>query len=160
MRLRGTWTSVMGVSLLCWTGPGMARDSEQPDNKVHAFRSSAPLAHRWTADDNLRRYMMPLHVLAQDHLAVAGHPPVTHADYRRWGSAAERQVATVIAHCDLRPAPDEVLHGILAEVLQGAAAMEGRTAETPRQGANRLVEALNRYGVLFDHPGWGTIEIP
>lgn len=161
MHLGRIWGLVTMVSLLSVATHGDALVSVRSLMEVvDSTASPAPLPHRWKADDNLRRYMMPLHALALKHVALARHARITNEDYVRWGSQAERQVAIVISHCELPPAPDAALHGILVEIAQGAAAMEGRTAETSRQGARRMVDALNRYGVVFKHPGWNLIPDP
>ena len=75
--------------------------------------------------------------------------------YGAFAAKVNTEVAGIVQNCKLEPAADEQLHLVIAELLAGAEAMEGKVkGETPRAGAERVEKALKAYGRHFDHPGW------
>ncbi|GMV00375.1 MAG: hypothetical protein KJZ98_09620 [Burkholderiaceae bacterium] len=58
-------------------------------------------------------------------------------------------------NCKLDPKADEVLHVILAELIEGNEILQGRKAKQKRStGVVKVVRTLEQYGQYFDHPGW------
>ena len=47
-------------------------------------------------------------------------------------------------------------HAAIAELLEGAASMEGKEGESRHDGAVTVLKALDAYGRYFQHPGWKT----
>jgi len=93
--------------------------------------------------------------------ALAGDLKTIHANkasqkqYEALAAKLESEVAYVVQNCKLDPEADAQLHLVIAEVLGGAEAMQGKEkGATRRAGAVRVVKALNEYGKYFDHPGW------
>jgi hypothetical protein len=69
------------------------------------------------------------------------------------------QVAFIVANCKLAPAADAVLHVIVADLVAGADAMEGKVKGTaPRAGFVNVVQALDTYAKYFDHPNWQVLS--
>jgi hypothetical protein len=79
---------------------------------------------------------------------------LTPAEYKALGGLVEGQVANIVAQCKLEPAADANLHLIIAELVAGADALQGKSPATPAAGATRIVHAMNEYGRYLDHPGW------
>ena len=93
--------------------------------------------------------------------AMAQALPAIHADkakakqYGDLGTAVEKEAAYIVANCHLPPEADAMLHLVIAELLAGADAMQGKTkGAPPREGAVKVAQALDDYGRFFDHPGW------
>jgi hypothetical protein len=94
---------------------------------------------------------------------VASALPAIHgdrssaADFRHLATDIEGHVAYMIENCRLEEDADAVLHRLIAEILEGAAAMRSEgAARAP--GAAQVAAALNHYGRLFDDPGWTPLE--
>lgn len=64
----------------------------------------------------------------------------------------EADIAALIAACDLPAEADAVLHGVLAELTQGAAALNDST--TRDAGLQQLNDGLHAYSELFAGPHW------
>jgi len=65
------------------------------------------------------------------------------------------EVAGIVQNCKLEPEADAQLHIVIAEIMAGVEAMEGKVkGETPSAGAEKIGKALNAYGEHFDHAGW------
>lgn len=106
---------------------------------------------KWTTDEPLRRGMTNI----RGHLEHLHRGKPDAAAYDRLAKAVNGEVAYIFQNCRLPKEADEVLHVVLADVMQGAAALEGKQKGVSReQGANRIVHALENYGRYFDHPGW------
>jgi hypothetical protein len=68
-------------------------------------------------------------------------------------------VAYIVANCRLSPDADAMLHLVIAELLAGADAMEGKAkGANPGAGADKVIQALDDYGRHFDHPGWQPLD--
>lgn len=75
--------------------------------------------------------------------------------YQALAGKVNAEVAGIVQNCKLEPEADAQLHLVIAELMAGAEAMEGRVkGETRRAGAEKVARALNAYGEHFDHAGW------
>ncbi|HJV26777.1 MAG TPA: hypothetical protein VJ673_13905 [Aromatoleum sp.] len=81
------------------------------------------------------------------------------AQLENLGHKIESRVTPLIACCTGSTAAERHLHMLLAEMADGtdlmrrAANVEGR-----RMGLLKVMQALNLYGVLFQHPGWRPLD--
>jgi hypothetical protein len=65
----------------------------------------------------------------------------------------------MVNNCKLEPKADAQLHLIIAEILEGVEAMEGKVKNLKRQdGAVKVIGALENYGTYFDDPSWNPIK--
>ena len=107
---------------------------------------------KWQTDAPLRTGMDGIRTL------LAGSLPQIHDGTlppEKFGSLAagiEERIDSVVANCRLPEDADAQLHLVLAEIIEGAGQMKGDGDR--RQGAVRIVQALDAYGAHFDHPGW------
>jgi hypothetical protein len=123
----------------------------------HGHATSAkPLAQgqRWTTDAALREGMSGIRTAVEPQLKAIHRDRLDAAGYRSLASVAETQVAFIVANCKLPPDADAALHEIIGEIGAATETMAGKSKLKPRQGAVKLVEALDAYGRQFDHPGW------
>lgn len=113
---------------------------------------------KWATDGPLRQGM--------DHIrtAMAAKLPAIHAKhlspvgYERLAASLEAEVGGIVAACKLPEESDAMLHLVLADLGAGIEIMAGHTqGGEPRQGALRVLGALEEYGRYFDHPGWKTL---
>ncbi len=87
------------------------------------------------------------------------------ADYRQRGlsreqattlaSEIEQSVSYLFVNCRLEPAADAALHGLLAQLLQGAAAL--RRDPAADDGMPPVLAALERYPRLFLDTQWPVL---
>lgn len=154
MKIQATVVSVL-VSAFAFaaTGNALAADPHQ-----HAAGEPAKLVldhgKKWATDAPLRTGMTAIRdALAAKHEAIH-KGRLAPADYKALGDTVEAQVASIVGQCKLEPAADANLHLVIAELLAGADAMQGKSKTTPAAGAAKVLNALNQYGKYFDHPGW------
>jgi len=153
MKTRSLVTALAAALALASTGNTFAAD---PHSHAAGEQTQLVLDHgkKWPTDEPLRKGMAEIRAaLAAKHKGIH-NGTLTPGDYKALGSTVESQVATIVAQCKLEPAADANLHLVIAELLDGAAAMQGKSTATPAAGAAQVVRAVNQYGRYFNHPGW------
>jgi hypothetical protein len=127
------------ASALALGGPVIAAEEHHHEGTVGA-KLVLNQGKKWQTDAPLRTGMANIRTA----LASGG----------KYAALAERvnaEVAYIVQNCKLPEDADAQLHLVIAELLAGADEMKGEHA---REGAERVVKALNAYGRFFDHPGW------
>ena len=109
---------------------------------------------KWATDEPLRKNMGDIRTALDAKKDGIHKNTLTPDDYKALGTLVEARVATIVAECKLAPAADANLHLIVAELVAGAEAMQGKSATKPTAGAIQTVRAVNQYGRYFNHPGW------
>lgn len=148
--------AVAVAAALAFGGPALAAG----DAHTHGHgggEATLALDHgkKWQTDAPLRQGMESIrNTLAKDVKAIhAGK-----ASAKQYDALAARingEVARIVQECKLRPDADAQLHIVVAELMAGAEAMEGKLKGVSRRaGAERVAKALNAYGEHFEHAGW------
>ena len=116
---------------------------------------------KWGTDDALRQAMSSIHKSVSQTLPAAHSGKAKVADYDAFGKNITAQVTYIVENCKLEPAADEQLHIIVADLMSGAEAAEGKEGEKNRaSGVVKVAQAANAYGKHFDHTGWKAIKVP
>ncbi len=113
---------------------------------------------KWATDEALRRGMTAIRAAMAARLDAIHRNTLAAADYRALGVTVEQEVARIVAECKLEPRADAMLHVVIADLMAGAEAMQGKAKTTPAAGAHKVVQALDAYGSYFDHPGWAALK--
>jgi hypothetical protein len=114
---------------------------------------------KWQTDEPLRAGMDNVRAAVASDLKRIHSRKQTAEQYGRLAAQVNGEVASIVQNCKLDPEADAQLHLVLAQLLSGVETMEGRTkGATRREGAERIVKALNAYGQYFDHPGWKRLH--
>lgn len=80
------------------------------------------------------------------------------AGYQALAKRVNGEVAYMVEHCRLSPEADAQLHLVVADLLEGASAMENADGHhQPRAGAVTVIGALDHYARYFDDPGFTPI---
>lgn len=110
---------------------------------------------KWATDDPLRQGMGHIRAAMAAKLQAIHTKRLSQAEYGKLAAQLEQEVGGIVAACKLPEEADAMLHLVLADLGAGADAMAGRTkGSEPRQGALKVLGALEDYGRYFDHPGW------
>lgn len=70
----------------------------------------------------------------------------------------DEQVGYIVANYKLSPEADAKLHVILADLIAGSDLMKGADKAKSREGAVKIIGALQIYPKCFEHPGWRGLE--
>jgi hypothetical protein len=110
---------------------------------------------KWETDAPLRQSMAKIRQSLASSLKAIHANQLTLARYNELAKNVESSVSRIVAQCKLPPAADAQLHIIVAELMSGAELMSDQTnSGTARNGAVKVIEALNRYGQYFNDPGF------
>ena len=155
---RNLFAAGLGAAFVLGVGiPAIAADVHQHGASEV---SGLTLDHgkKWATDEPLRRNMTEIRVaLAAKHAGIhKGTLAIT--EYKALGTLVETRVASIVAECKLEPAADANLHLIVARLVAGADALQGKSAMAPAKGAVEIVKAVNEYGRHFNHPGWKPLS--
>ncbi len=116
---------------------------------------------KWSTDEALRKAMSAIHASATQALPAAHSGKATAADYGAFGKSITAQITYMVENCKLDPKADEQLHLIVADLMNGVEAAEGKHGEKKRaMGVVKVAQAANAYGKHFDHVGWKAIQMP
>jgi len=114
---------------------------------------------KWETDAPLRRGMENIrNSIDAVHLEIHENK-LSAAQYGELAKKVNGEVNGIVAGCKLDPKADAQLHLVIADILTGVEAMEGKSRKMKRQaGALKVGGALEKYGAYFDHPGWQPLK--
>lgn len=127
------------------------------DHAAHAATLPAPPATPWPSDASLREGMRRM----QRAVGALGHAEHSHLNAAQTTAAAQQvQDAAnfMITNCKLAPEPDAALHGVLATLLRGAAALKANPTDSSPVASMRDAVAL--YPRLFVDAAWQADTAP
>lgn len=134
---------------------------------AHDHGKSAPhklelnAGKKWGTDPALRQAMSGIHGSVTHALPAAHSGKATAADYDAFGKEVTAQITYMVENCKLDPKADAQLHLIVADIMEGVEAAQGKHGEKKRAtGVVRVAQAANAYGKHFDHAGWQAIKLP
>lgn len=131
------------------------------DHSQHQTGDHAQLSldhgRKWATDKPLRDGMTQIRASMASQLEPIHQDKMTPEQYNALGAGIQQHVSTIITQCKLDPKADAMLHIILADLLAGAEAMQGKGNMSAAAGAHKVVEALNAYGEYFNHKGWRSL---
>jgi len=144
---------------LCVASPALAGDAHRHDAHAAAPVLVLDEGRKWPTDQALRDAMTVIRNAIDASLHDIHRNRLSNARYGALAATVDARVAYIVANCKLAPAADAQLHLVIADLLDGAAAMAGKRKDAGRrQGAAKVVSALQNYGNYFDHPGWQPID--
>ena len=122
------------------------------DHAAHAGGLVLNDGERWATDAALREGMGRVRETFVGVLPAYKRGELSQEAATDAARAVDEHVAFLVEYCELEPAADAVLHVLLAELLQGSAAL--RQAPQSGDGLPRIHRALQDYPRYFEHPGW------
>lgn len=151
-------TLLLAGPALSFSGTSLAAAS------AHQHEAAAPALQlnagaKWATDAPLRKAMGALNGAMQAALPQIHDNTLEAAQYDQLVVRVNDEVAYMVKHCQLEPAADAQLHGVIAELLAGATSMAGKTqGVTRREGAVSVLGALDSYATYFADASFEPIE--
>ncbi len=133
------------------------------DHHSHHDKGSARLTlnngRKWATDDNLRQGMSLIRDALTAELPAIHSGKASAGQYDALAKKVNEQVEFMVQNCKLDKDADAMLHPILTELIAGADAISDQKSNKARhQGVEKIVHALENYGIYFDHTGWRGAE--
>lgn len=148
----------IAFTLSCWAGQVNAQADAHDHGAAtaHEEHGGAALSlndgKQWETDAALRHGMLEIRAAVAMLAPAFESGQLDQAQAHQLSEAVHSSVNTMIEQCQLEPAADANLHGILAMLLEGSAALEA--APLSPAGLPALQGALETYGHYFNHAGW------
>jgi hypothetical protein len=114
---------------------------------------------KWPTDASLRQGMSRIRDAMEEPMPAIYAGKADSAPFEIRAKRVNEQIAFMVQNCKLDKETDTMLHLVLAEIIAGAEAMEGKNKELDRRGgAMKVMHAMENYGRYFDHPGWQPLK--
>ncbi|MBA3902627.1 MAG: hypothetical protein C0522_02975 [Rhodocyclaceae bacterium] len=114
---------------------------------------------KWLTDEPLRQAMKNIRNAMDASLHDIHEGKLSSAKYSALAKKVNDEVGYMVSNCKLEPKADAQLHLVIADLLEGVEAMEGKAGKVRRQsGAAKVLGALEKYGSHFDHQGWQPVK--
>lgn len=157
----GFWKFLASAGLVLGMAVGTATAAEHSAHQHGAEAGKLVLnqGQKWATDAPLRKGMDAI----RGQMAAALHDihtgKLSAAGYNTLAAKLGTEVGGIVAECKLEPKADAQLHVVIADLLAGVDAMQGKVKKTTRQrGAIQVLGALDQYATYFDHPHWQPIK--
>ena len=151
-------TAIAASLALGLSAPTLAAEEHAHDHAAAGATLQLNQGEKWQTDEALRKGMDNMRAALAQDLELIHANKASPAQYEALAAKLNGEVAYVVQNCKLEPKADAELHKVIAEVLGGAEAMQGKDAGVERRdGAVRVLKALEAYGEHFDHPGWRNL---
>jgi fructose-specific component phosphotransferase system IIB-like protein len=152
---------LVAIAVLGTGIPAVAVAQHSHDSHSHAAHESPRLTldagRKWATDAPLRRAMEDIQsALYQQRQAILERN-LGEAQSKALGQLIEARVATIVAECKLEPRADANLHIVVADLVEAADVLQGKSRQKPFRGAAKAVRAAQMYATYFDHPGWRPV---
>lgn len=125
----------------------------------HVVKLTLDHGKKWATDEPLRKGMAAIRGNLEGALHEIHAGKLDAAGYNVLADKVGAQVGSIVADCKLEPKADAQLHAVIAQMLEGVDAMQGKQKKVKRQaGAVKVLTALEHYGTYFDDPNWKAIK--
>jgi len=125
------------------------------EHAAHGAALQLDAGRKWQTDAPLRENMRRIRQAMTASLPAIHASQLSGAGYAALAGQIEGSVGDIVAQCKLPPAADAQLHIIIGELLVGAGQMAGQSpADQRRDGAIKVLGAIDDYGRYFDDPGF------
>lgn len=147
--------SVIPILALLFSGPAFAGEHDHDHHGHGEAKLTLNDGKKWATDEPLREGMGRIAAAMQTHMDASHGGKIGADKHAALAKDINTQVNYIFQNCRLEKKADDVLHVILADVMKGSAAIEGKEPKAKRdEGVMTVVHALENYGKHFDHPNF------
>lgn len=152
-RKRHLLFALLAIALAPLAGEVLAGESHSHEgHAANAMELRLDAGRKWRGDVSMRQGMIGIRAAMAARLDQIHEDRLAPDEYGALAKVVQKQADYMVENCRLPREVDEQLHIVLGQILEGIGEME----EGPhsRNGAVKIVQALNAYGKHFEHPGW------
>lgn len=151
----------LALCLGAGNAPAAGQAAAGHDHAHHGGAAKLTLDHgkKWAIDEPLRKAMRNIREAIAASLDGIHGGGFSDAEYGGLAKKINGEVEYLVSNCKLGPEADAQLHLIIADILAGVEAMEGKRKKSKRMdGAVKVIGALEKYPAYFDDPGWKPLN--
>lgn len=148
------------VTSLLLTHGAMAADSHSHDHHKSApAKLNLENGKKWATDAALRNGMDDIKKLMEAQVPSIHNNTLSKEKYVALSNEVSTATSNIFKNCKLKPEADAMLHIILAQILDGMKAMKSADKiAAQRDGAVKIISALDQYPRYFAHEGWKPLK--
>ena len=154
------------VIVLSFCLAAASASAAEPDAATHGHShhgASARLTldngRKWVIDEPLRKAMTNIRNAMDASLGGIHEGKFSPAEYDELARKVNGEVEYMVSNCKLKPKADAQLHLVIAGILEGVEAMQGKLKNVQRMdGAVKVIGALEQYATYFDDAGWKPLN--
>ncbi len=138
----------------------MAQSHEHGHDHRHGAEAPKPTLNqgkKWATDVPLRKGMEAIKSIVVTNLPRAHAGKMSNAEFEAMGKKVDAEIALIFSNCKLPPEADQVLHGVLVQIIEGSNVLKSGEGKRT-SGVVKMISALNEYGTLFAHPDWTEVK--
>jgi len=113
---------------------------------------------KWQIDETLRLAMTNVRDTIANAQQAIMQNTITAAEYNVLAAQINQQISTIVSQSQLTREASENFYAILLDMVDGSDMM--RRAGLQREGALKVIAALQRYPEYFDHRNWVGLAKP
>lgn len=146
---------ILGLAGPAWAGSGMAMH----EHAGHQAKLVLNDGNKWATDEPLRQGMARIRSDLEAALHDIHEGKLKAAGYKALADQVAAQIAGIVAECKLEPKADAQLHIVIAQMMEGVEAMQGKQKKIKRQaGAVTVLMAIEQYASYFDDRAFQAIK--
>jgi hypothetical protein len=111
---------------------------------------------KWSIDASLHTGMTRIKTSIEKNIKEIHHNKFNKKQYAALANEITTHLSYLFEHCKLPQNADVQLHTLLASIMQGSDQM--RSQNNQRQGAIKIVKALQNYPVYFNDENWTALS--
>lgn len=135
-------------------GGGPAR-AEPAVSQATKPNSADPEAKRFATDEPLRKGMMQIRALVEQHHSLVTHRRLSPDMAARFASELHNITEFIVGNSSLPSDASNAVASLVTKINDGADAIGGGKPEVePIDGLFRIDDAMAEYGRQFEHPYW------
>ena len=152
-------SAVLGIAFVTLgiAVPVLAMPHSDSSHAAHEARLAFDQGRKWATDEPLRRHMGEIRAALSQRSGDILAGRLTDRQAQDLGTLIEARVALIVTDCKLPPEADANLHLIVADLVEAAEILQGRTKQKPQRGTAIAARAAQMYATYFDHPGWKPV---
>lgn len=128
------------------------------DHGVAAARLHLNQGQKWATDAPLRQGMAHIGDAMDGAMRDIHEDKLSTIQYSALAKKLQGEVEFIVGNCKLDTQADAQLHLVIADILFGVEVMQGKQETSSRRdGALKVLAALENYATYFSHPGWKAV---
>lgn len=152
-----------GLLVILFSMISCAVDTPDQKHERHQVKEHVMLSldngKKWRTDESLREGMENIRIALVLSLQEIREDKFSDSNYGKLAHKIHDELGHIADNCKLQPKADAQLHLVIADILEGVEAMQGKSAKVSRQeGVAKVLGALEKYDAYFDHAGWRLIK--
>ncbi|NMG42918.1 hypothetical protein GPA22_04110 [Aromatoleum toluvorans] len=157
--MRAQYLAVVTAAIVLVPAAVSATSAGRTDIPATVSAVEAEAARRWRPTEEVRGGIDEIRTAISTSVDAGPARPLDAVRLAELGRTIDAQISQLLACCTKDETSVRHLNMLLAEMSDGTQLMRrAGSVDARRMGLLKVLQALNLYGTLFDHPGWRALD--